>query len=99
MSIVISVQVHKYIRRAEQQQINIAQLNNPKNAAAFEKIVNGADHPSSEEDNRRPFQIFLHINQTPHLYLVTQHGMLTESEFEELARVNLSPDSQREISH
>jgi hypothetical protein len=67
MLVIISVQVHKYVRRkdrleflrqrwAEQQQINIAQLNNPKNAAVFEKIVNGANHQASEDDNRRLYQ-------------------------------------------
>lgn len=92
----IAVQVHRYARRrdrlefmrhrwAEQQNINLAQLNNPENATSFEKIVNGKDHNGDVENNKRLNQIFLYINQIQHLYLAYQHKMINEREFEQLA--------------
>ena len=76
-------------RWAEQQQINLAILNNPETSETFEKMVYGSGHQSTSENNRRIFLVFLHLNQILHLYLAKERKLLKQKEFERLATITL----------
>jgi hypothetical protein len=76
-------------RWAEQQNINIHQLETDGDIELFEKMVYGQDFQSDAESARRRVQVFLILNMIQHHYFARTHRIITKSEFKNYAITSL----------